>query len=231
MMGIMNKQEFIYQLENLLQNIPEQERIEAIQYYNDYFEDAGEENEQEVLEALGTPFKVAENIKHDLYQNRFVEGMETEKVASGKELVQYQTPNQNTEYSQTATKSTGLSAGIIVLIIVLCILASPLLLVLLCVAATILIAVFSVWLVLVASFSVVSVVLLAVGLVVAIVGIMGIVTNPLAGIGILGGGFLVMAVGLCFLMLVVLIVGKLTPGIFKGIGWIIRKLTGKRKAV
>lgn len=63
----MNKFDFMGQLECLLQNISEQERQEALQYYGDYFDDAGPENEQAVIEALGNPARVAENIKRDLY--------------------------------------------------------------------------------------------------------------------------------------------------------------------
>lgn len=59
----MNRTEFMRQLESLLQNISATEREEALQYYNEYFNDAGPENEQNVIEALGNPAKVAENIK------------------------------------------------------------------------------------------------------------------------------------------------------------------------
>ena len=62
----MNRVDFMKQLESLLQNISPAEREEALQYYNEYFNDAGEENEQDVIEALGNPAKVAENIKRDL---------------------------------------------------------------------------------------------------------------------------------------------------------------------
>ena len=54
------------QLESLLADVPAAEREEALQYYNDYFEDAGAENEQSVIESLGSPAKVAENIKAEL---------------------------------------------------------------------------------------------------------------------------------------------------------------------
>ena len=37
----MNRIEFIAELEKLLQNISAEERNEAVQYYRDYFEDAG----------------------------------------------------------------------------------------------------------------------------------------------------------------------------------------------
>lgn len=65
----MNRTDFMTQLERLLQNISPAEREEAIQYYNDYFDDAGAENEQEVIEALGNPARVAENIKRDILGN------------------------------------------------------------------------------------------------------------------------------------------------------------------
>ena len=37
----MNRTEFLEQLERLLWDIPESERKEALEYYQDYFEDAG----------------------------------------------------------------------------------------------------------------------------------------------------------------------------------------------
>ena len=62
----MNREEFMRQLELLLMNIPENDRLDAIAYYNDYFDDAGVENEQMVIKELGSPEKVAEKIKEDL---------------------------------------------------------------------------------------------------------------------------------------------------------------------
>lgn len=53
----MNRTEYMRQLESLLQNISATEREEALQYYNEYFNDAGPENEQNVIEALGNPAK------------------------------------------------------------------------------------------------------------------------------------------------------------------------------
>ena len=62
----LDRQEFMRQLEQLLLFVPIQEKEEALQYYNDYFEDAGPENEQEVIASLGSPEKIAENIKRDI---------------------------------------------------------------------------------------------------------------------------------------------------------------------
>ena len=59
----MNRKEFMERLERLLWNISDSEREEALQYYNDYFDDAGEENEAKVIEELGSPNQVAQKIK------------------------------------------------------------------------------------------------------------------------------------------------------------------------
>lgn len=58
----MNRKQFMEELRQLLTGISEEERVEALQYYEDYFDDAGAENEQQVIEELGTPQKVASTI-------------------------------------------------------------------------------------------------------------------------------------------------------------------------
>lgn len=85
----MNRAEFMRQLESLLQSIPAAEREEAIQYYNDYFDDAGDENEQNVIEALGNPARVAENIKRDLLESGYGEAPPKKAVASDRKLIEY----------------------------------------------------------------------------------------------------------------------------------------------
>ena len=62
----MNRLEFMQQLEALLSDISQGEREEALQYYNDYLNDAGVENEQEVLDAMGSPEQLAKVIKEGL---------------------------------------------------------------------------------------------------------------------------------------------------------------------
>jgi Putative stress-responsive transcriptional regulator len=55
----MNREEFIKRLGYLLQDIPRNESVEAIQYYQNYFEEAGIENEKQVIMELESPEKVA----------------------------------------------------------------------------------------------------------------------------------------------------------------------------
>ena len=55
----MSKNEFLDQLSILLSDISPEERDEAIAYYREYIEDAGLENEEAIMEELGTPEEVA----------------------------------------------------------------------------------------------------------------------------------------------------------------------------
>lgn len=62
----MNRAEFMRRLAELLGDVAPTEREEAIQYYNDYFDDAGTENESGVIASLGTPEELARTIKAGL---------------------------------------------------------------------------------------------------------------------------------------------------------------------
>ena len=89
----MNRTEFMRQLESLLQNISATEREEALQYYNEYFNDAGPENEQNVIEALGNPAKVAENIKKDIFGNGYGENIYQKINADNRACLLYTSPS------------------------------------------------------------------------------------------------------------------------------------------
>ena len=58
----MNRVEFMTELTALLQDISAEEREEALQYYNDYFEDAGIDSEYSVIRELGNPKRVSDMI-------------------------------------------------------------------------------------------------------------------------------------------------------------------------
>ena len=62
----MDRAQFMRELKELLADIPETERQEALEFYENYFDDAGPDNEASVLRELGTPEKVAAIIKADL---------------------------------------------------------------------------------------------------------------------------------------------------------------------
>ena len=101
----MNRVDFMSQLERLLQGIAPGERDEALQYYNDYFDDAGAENEQEVIEALGNPARVAENIKRDLLGSGYGGGAVPKAQASDRALVEY--GKEQEAGDQSSSEDTG----------------------------------------------------------------------------------------------------------------------------
>lgn len=62
----MDRKTFMRELEFLLQDISDDERNEALSFYEDYFDEAGVNNEQKVIEELGDPTRVAAIIKDGL---------------------------------------------------------------------------------------------------------------------------------------------------------------------
>ena len=63
----MNKESFLKELSFLLSDLEEDEKKEALQYYQDYFDEAGPEREQEILAHIGSPEKAASEIKNGLF--------------------------------------------------------------------------------------------------------------------------------------------------------------------
>lgn len=61
----MNRQEFMNQLAAELSKLPREEIQAAMEYYSEYFDEAGPQREQEVIWELGSPAKIATQIKAD----------------------------------------------------------------------------------------------------------------------------------------------------------------------
>lgn len=65
----MNREHFLRELEYLLSDMAEDERETALEYYRDYLDEAGPEREAEILEHLGSPEKVAAEIRWGLRED------------------------------------------------------------------------------------------------------------------------------------------------------------------
>lgn len=61
----MDRKEFIRELRRELEHIPFEERENAVNYYEEYFDEAGPEEEREVIQNLGSPKQVARQIIAD----------------------------------------------------------------------------------------------------------------------------------------------------------------------
>lgn len=117
----MNRAQFMEQLKKLLSDISEEERQEAL----DYFDDAGEDQETEVIRELGSPGKVAAIIKEDLKNSsqnygEFTEsGYQDERVDDERQM-----PQSRAEKGYHAERRGG-KAGVI-LVLILLVFISPL---------------------------------------------------------------------------------------------------------
>lgn len=235
----MNRAEFMAELTRLLQNIPENERVEALKYYDKYFNDAGEENEQQVIAELESPQKVADKIKDGLRAD-----MDSNDMTGGHQAWQnggayrngtsYQGSTvyqNNTFYQGNAVPKSedALPAWAIVLIVLGCIICSPAILgaagSLIGVAAGLFFGFFG----LVIGFGAAGIGLIVGGIATAAVGVFNIFHVPFAGLALSGTGLLLVALGILFMMLTVWMCGWAAPAICKGLSTLWNKAFAKSK--
>ncbi|MBQ8327159.1 MAG: DUF1700 domain-containing protein [Lachnospiraceae bacterium] len=206
----MNRIEFMQQLEMLLADISEAERADAIKYYNDYFDDAGIENEAGVIEQLGSPEQVAQNIKADAFGTENVNHTYTSQDA----------PNMNHTYTNQQPQNNDRDGATLALVVVLIIVTFPL------------------WMSLAGAL-----IGIAFGLTVGGGGIMvgGIAVIgaaiaktaifPMGGVFLFGVSFLLLALGLVFIVGGLSIGFVAIPAIIKGVTSLIKKALGKKGEV
>lgn len=83
----MNRETYLKQLQKYLKRLPKEDYEQAMEYFNEHFEDAGPENEQRVIEELGSPKEAAAELLKNLL-NRKTESTGTGKKSSaGKNLL------------------------------------------------------------------------------------------------------------------------------------------------
>ena len=70
---MMSKENYLWLLQSNLKNVPPEEAANIIQYYREYFEEAGEENVQKVIAELGPPQQLAKRVSADYV----IRGMES----------------------------------------------------------------------------------------------------------------------------------------------------------
>ena len=195
----MNRVEFMAELERLLADLPEDERQAAVQYYADYFADAGAENEAEVIRELGSPEKTAESIKADYYGRTFDESRFEHKdymEKYGQQASGQQTSGQQQAGTASASgegKKPWTSRGLkILLIVLIAIVVWPLSLGLICAVLGILAAVVCLF----AGLVIAAVCVMIAGGVTAVTGLLMSVAYPPAALMTTGIGLLLFVLGL-----------------------------------
>ena len=83
----MTRNEFLAELKKHLQSLAEAEQEEAIRYYEEYFDDAGPENEARVIEELGSPAELARDIiANSTFSIAKTSAQQTEGEAKGRQF-------------------------------------------------------------------------------------------------------------------------------------------------
>ncbi len=227
----MSREEYMKQLAFLLQDIPEDEKREALDWYEDYFDEAGPEIEEEIIRTLGSPEKVAAIIKDGLrgrdpeageytesgYQDsRF---REDDKVPGPVKVSLKKEKKGNYTYDESGVEpGRKRSRGEILLIIMICIVALPVLFGLLGSVFGIVGGALGVAVAIAVTIPVCLIAALIAGIVCIGVGIAQVFISPGAGLVCLGGGLLSLAGGILLLILCVQFFGRFVP-------WVVRRLT------
>lgn len=207
----MNKNEFLRQLEKLLSDLPEEERREAMEYYVEYFDEAGPERESDVLNEFGSPKEVADRIHEELAE---------------KGLIVY---NPNAAKGEKDDKTDGWKIACIVL---LCVLAAPIAIPLaVAIVATIISAIVAVFSAIVGVFlgaCGVTFAFAVVAIVLFIIGIVKLFSVPLVGLFLIGLALLFAGLALLLGFLVVQMCIVVFPAICRGIYKLGKKIFAKK---
>lgn len=224
----MKRIDFMEQLENLLRDISDSEREEALAYYNSYFDDAGEENESKVVQELGSPGKIAAIIKADLaggsqeYGEYTEQGYQDNRVNGESRTPQVYGAGEQSDNQSRARRGYQAPVrkggkGNLILLIIILIFASPFLLAAASAILGILVGIAGAAIGVLAALAGGTIAAIICGIVFIVVGAVQCVTNPGLGLLEIGGGLLCMAAGTVMLVLFLLIVLKFIP-------WFLRKV-------
>ena len=225
----MSRKEFMEELQVLLGELPAEEKEEAIRYYESYFEEAGADQEQVVLEELGSAGRIAAQILRDY---RMENGGYQENENSKQTPVKY-AGEQTTEESQgsgiTITKK-GLSGGTLVVIILIAILTFPIWISVLATAFGLLMGLFGAGIGIVFGFGIGGIGCIVGGVAAFAVGAVKSVAVPVVGAGMSAIGLVVFGVG-CLMLAAVGGIIKLEIWVAKGIlNFFSRLFHGKKVA-
>lgn len=216
----MNREQFMRELEQLLKDLPSGEREEAIQYYNDYFDDAGAENEDRVIRELGSPAQVARTIREGMSEN----GEYTER---GYEDARFRDSQQVSAGNRASSMELprplrGANPWKFLAILLLCLLlfpiVVPLFITLLIVAGAVLLGVFGVM----AGTAVAAVALPIAGIILIGLAIYNLFLVPGTGIALGGIGCLLLSAGILVFLITVWIMKALIPFLIRSIVSILR---------
>lgn len=225
----MNRAQFMTRLRELLSDISESEREEALNYYEDYFDDAGEENEQEVIASLGSPEKVARTIKEGLNDGNGEQGEFSETGFQG-----YDNPVKDEVGQHTSGKFSdrvkGLGTAGIVLVLILAIFALPILGPVCVGIISLIFGIVVTALTLLFALAIGGIALLITAVALFALAIPSMFAEPIAGAALFGASFLLAGIGILLTMAGIWVICKLLPPFIRWIVSVLKKPFQKKEA-
>ena len=193
----MNRQSFMSELARKLSRLPEEERLAALQYYEEYFDEAGPEREAEVISQLESPSDIAKQLLAE-----FVVKEAEVKPMKPKQSVQT------------------------VWIIIAALFAGPIALPFAIALAALVFAGFVTVGALIFAGVVTVVALGGSAILVAVVGVKMLFVHPATGIVMIGGCLTLVGVGLLIGLLMYIVLGKGLPMLATGLIGLFNKVKG-----
>ncbi|WP_461813126.1 DUF1700 domain-containing protein [Faecalimonas sp.] len=219
----MNRIEFMTELEKLLREISQEERREALQYYEDYFADAGIENEQHIIDELESPKKVAQTIKEGLL------GKEDSSEYRETGYVDTRFEEKEIPANREVGRKTNNNWLKILFIVVVTIFALPILLPLIFAGISIVFAIAVSGFAVLGTLVLLAVVVMICGIAITICGIIELFHFPALALVIMGGGILAFVVGLVATVLMIKACMTVFPILFRGLVNIFRKFVHRKE--
>ena len=215
-------------LRRFLADIPEDEREQALNYYEDYFEDAGPENEQKVIEELGSPIDIARQIMATNQENiAYGQGSDFHQTTDYPNVYEKVNNsysqgygNQNrTAYQQEKKKSWTQDSTKVAIVIIVAILAIP-------VGIPVISAIFGILVTICATLCSLIGICFGVGSALTVGGAVTLIASfflagsaGIASVLVTAGIGLVMAcIGIFMFWFAIIFCGKFFPAAFRGIG-------------
>lgn len=225
----MNRKEYMERLEQLLLVLPDEEREEALQYYTDYFDDAGVENEGNVIRELGSPEEVAAKIRAGFTEEcgeyseqgfedvRFHNNQEIMTEAEVVDGTWEEMPEEEPKSIKKRERTGNTNAWKIIAIILLILFAAPVVLPLGIAALAVVFALIVAAVAVLFGIGVSGFAILFAGIVIIVAGIAKILLAPATGILATGIGCILFAVGILVSWIIISILVKVIPGAIRGI--------------
>lgn len=179
----MNREKYLKELSKYLERLPKKDYEDAMNYFEEYFDEVGEEGEIELIRELGSPKEAGDEIISRLFDKR----------------------KENDGFKSKAKKFfdfKNMSKSQIVLIAILSVFALPILVPLLFASAMVVFSIFLVVIILMFTFGILALfAILIAGKLILVSLISAFSTSFAGGMILLGAGFIILGLGMLFISL------------------------------